>query len=266
MPGRILNIIGVVLFFFTTSAVVAQHKIVLTGVFKGDPLYIQNPYHPGLENFCINSIQVNETQMDINYRLSAIKLNFANYDLYTPVKIVIDHKDICKPVIVNKQAILFHSSFKYTDMLLTDSLMTWTTKGDRPGAVFEIEKLYSNGWSLIHTMEAKGEFKGAEYTYVPELEEGANKYRIKYKENESRYLYSSEMELEFYPEPVQLISAVVSTVVRFNRISDFRIEDKAGETVLSGNGKSIDVRHLKAGEYYIYFDETPVFFLKDSGN
>ncbi|MGB3466786.1 MAG: hypothetical protein WBA74_16010 [Cyclobacteriaceae bacterium] len=266
MSGRIVYIFIASILLLINNRLVAQEEIVLTGVYKGDPLYIQNPYHPGLKNFCINSIKVNEKLLEVDYKLSAIKLNFSEFDLYTPVKITINHKNICKPVIVNKQAILFHSSFKFTDMVLTDSVMTWSTKGDRQDAVFQIEKLYSNGWSLIETVEAKGQFKGAEYQYIPELEEGANKYRIKYKINEDRYLYSSEVELEFYPDPVQLISAVVSTTVRFSRVSEFRIEDKTGETILTGNGKSIDIRHLKAGEYYIFFDDNPIYFLKDAGN
>lgn len=261
---RKIGHIFIVLFLLLSFESIGQEEIVMTGVYKGDPIYIQNPYHPGLENFCINSIEVNNRLLDLNYRLSAINLDFKGIDLYTPVKILINHKNVCKPVIVNKGAILYHTSFKYTDLILTDSIMSWTTKGDRPGAVFEIEKLYGDGWSTTGSVSSTGKFQGDRYEYIPELEEGANKFRIKYKINEERYLYSSELELEFYPEPVKLVSATVANIVRFNRISDFRIEDKDGEVVLSGNGKSINVSHLKAGEYFIYFTDLPILFLKNT--
>lgn len=263
MQKKIGHIFATLLFFISANSL-AQEEIVLTGVFKGDPIFIQNPYHPGLKNFCINSIEINDKLLDIDYSLSAINLDFKGIDLYSPVKISINHKNVCKPVIVNKEAILFHSSFKFTDLVLNDSLMVWTTKGDRSGAVFEVEKLYADGWSLLRTIHSTGKFQGDRYECVPELDEGANKFRIKYKVNENRYLYSSELELEYYPEPVELITATVANIIRFNRVSDFRIEDQSGQTVLAGNGKAINISHLKAGEYFIYFDETPVRFLKNT--
>lgn len=260
----ILRLIFIWLIMISSLHASAQKEVTLTGVYKGDPLYIQNPYHPGLKNFCINSIYVNEKSLTLDYNLSAIKLNFSEYDLYTPVRIKIDYKDVCKPTIVNKDAILFHSSFKYTDIALTDSLLSWSTKGDRPGAVFEIEKLYGDGWSVVTTINSTGDFAGDQYQFIPELSSGANKYRIKYKVSQVRYLYSNEVELEFYPDPVELINETVANVLRLNRVSDFRIEDPTGEVMLTGTGKAIDVSHLKAGEYYIFFDDLAFRFLKNT--
>ena len=57
MQRKIGHIFMTMLLFFSFNAL-AQEEIVITGVFKGDPLFIQNPYHPGLKNFCINSIEV----------------------------------------------------------------------------------------------------------------------------------------------------------------------------------------------------------------
>ena len=241
----------------------AQEEIVLTGVYKGDPLYVQNPYHPGLKNFCINAVYINEKLVPLDYNLSAIKLDFRKYDLYTPVRIKIDHKNVCKPVLVNKDAILFHSSFKYTDIALTDSVLTWSTKGDRPGAVFEIEKLYTNGWEMVSTINSTGQFSGDDYVFTPDLRGGSNKYRIKYKVTNGRYLYSDEVELEFYPDPVALVSETVANVLRLNRVSDYRIEDNDGQVLLTGTAKTIDVSELKAGEYLIFFDELAFRFLKN---
>jgi len=254
----------VLLLLLVSTKSFGQEEIVIAGVYKGTPLYIQNPYHPGLKNFCINSIHVNEDLLTLDYNLSAIKLDFKDLDLYTPVNIKIDHKNVCKPILVNKESILYHSSFKFMDLALNDSSMSWTTKGDRPGAVFEIEKLYADGWNQVETVNSSGLFQGSEYQYIPLLEEGANKYRIKYKVNKNRYLYSSELELEYYPEPVELVSATVANVVRLNRVSEYIIEDETGDVVLTGTGIAIDVRHLKAGEYYIFFDGIPYRFLKNT--
>ncbi len=243
----------------------AQKEIVLTGVFKGEPLYIQNSYHPGLKQFCIDEILVNGKSLHVNYNLSAIKIDFSGFDLYTPVKIKIDHKSVCKPTIINEKAILIHSSFKFTDLVINDSIMYWTTKGDRPGAVFDIEQLYADGWNVVGNVQSTGKFEGDRYEFFPPLTEGANKLRVKYKVTELRYLYSSEIELEYYPEPVKLVSTTVAKTLRFNRPSEYTIEDESGNIVLDGNGLAIDISALKAGEYFVYFgDEAPVRFLKNT--
>ena len=57
MQRKIGHIFATLLFFISFK-LMAQEEIVLTGVFKGDPVFILNPYHPGLKNFCINSIVV----------------------------------------------------------------------------------------------------------------------------------------------------------------------------------------------------------------
>ena len=124
--------------------------------------------------------------------------------------------------------------------------------------------MYGDGWSVVSTINSTGKFAGDQYQFTPELTSGANKFRIKYKVSEQRYLYSNEVELEYYPEPVELVNETVANVLRLNRVSDFRIEDPSGQVLLTGKGKAIDVSHLKAGEYFIFFDELAYRFLKNT--
>lgn len=229
-------------------------EISITGVYKGKPLFIQNPYHPGLNAFCIDEIYVNKRRLDIDYTLSAIQIKFEGLDLYTPVNIKILHKEVCKPVVVNPDAILLHSSFKFTDIVLNDTILTWHTKGDRPNAVFRIEQLFGNGWSVVETQESNGLFEGGDYLYYPEYEEGPNKFRVKYEVRENRYLYSKEVEIEYYPEPIELLTSQVSRSLRISRKAPYEILDSDGNLWLSGNDKIVDVSSLEEGEYFIYFE------------
>ncbi len=242
---------------------VAQPKeIFLTGVYKGKPLFIQNPFHPGKDRFCINEIYVNKKLQNIDLNLSAIQLKFDGFDLYSPVNIKIIHKPVCKPIIINPDAILFHSSFKYVDIALNDTILVWHTKGDRYGAIFEVQKLYANGWEVMETIESEGVFEGAEYQYYPDFDEGPNKYRLKYIVNDDRYLYSKEVEIEYYPEPLQLVATTVNKSLVLTRKVDYEIMDGDGNLMLTGTGKSIDIRSLKEGEYFIYIGDISFKFRK----
>ncbi len=253
----------ILMFFLVTFLPFSQAKeISLTGVYKGKPLFIQNPFHPGQNSFCIDEIYVNKVRLDIDYTLSAIQIKFDGFDLYTPVNIKILHKEVCTPIVVNPDAILFHSSFKFTDVVVNDTALIWHTKGDRPNAIFKIEKLYGNGWETVDTQPSSGLFEGSEYVYYPDFEPGPNKFRVKYEVRANRYLYSPEVEIEYYPEPIELLTTTVTRSLRISRKAEYEILDSDGNLWLTGNDKVVDVSSLKEGEYFIYFGDLSFKFIK----
>ncbi|MCH2046713.1 MAG: hypothetical protein MK212_21545 [Saprospiraceae bacterium] len=260
MQGTRLAILIILLGSFITTSY--GKEVSIAGVYKGKPLFIQNPYHPGLNSFCIDEIYINKRRIDIDYTLSAIQIKFEGFDLYTPVNIKILHKDVCKPIIVNPEAILFHSSFKFTEIAVNDTVLHWHTKGDRPNAIFKVEKLFANGWESIETKQSTGQFEGDEYVYYPEFEEGPNKFRVKYEVRPNRYLYSREVEIEYYPEPIELLTTQVSRSLRISRKAAYEILDGDGTLWLSGNSKTVDVSTLKEGEYFIFFGDLSFKFIK----
>lgn len=249
-----------------TLSVVAQeidvpetrYETNLAGVFQGKVLFIQNPYIKSTKEFCVTEIFVNERLQDIKYDLSAIKLSFSELDIYTPVKIRIVHRDsICSPTIVNPEAILFHTIFRFSEISLTDSTLNWQTKGENGRGQFEIEKLSNGIWINQAIIEADGVYEGAKYAYFPDLEEGANKYRIRYTfpaKSRLSYLYSREVEYDYYPEPIEFSPKSTNALIQFSRASQYEIYDAGGTLVLEGEGSEVDVRRLRSGEYVIYFN------------
>lgn len=235
-----------------------RYETNLAGVYKGETLFIQNPYIKAAKSFCIDEIYVNERLQSIRYDLSAIKLEFASLDLYSPVKIRIVHKDsLCMPTIVNPEAILFHTIFRFSRIALTDSTLNWETKGENGRGQFEIEKLRTGIWINQGIIEAKGIYEGTSYSFFPEMDEGANKFRIRYTfpaKSRLSYLYSPEIEYNFYPEPIQISPKATQSVVRFTRASHFEIYDAGGKLVLEGQGSEADVTRLPRGDYIIYFN------------
>lgn len=240
----------------------------LTGVFQGNTLFIQNPFNPNKREYCVESISINKNRLDINYKVSAIKLDFEGIDRYTPITIRIQHRDtLCKPVIINPEAVLFHTIFRFTEIALTDSSLMWTTKGEKGVGSFEVERLDGFRWSTEEIVEAEGTYEGASYSLFPNLEDGANQFRIKYnfpRGNRVGYLYSWEVDYDYYPEPVEFNPKSAKTRLYLSRAASYKIYDAGSKMVLEGAGTEIDVTVLRQGQYVIYFDEKyPGTFVKE---
>lgn len=230
-------------------------EVDLIGVYQGSSLFIQNPYRAESREFCIKDIYINNRRIDINYGLSAIILDFKGHDLYTPVAIkVVAGDTTCSPVILNPDAILFHTSFKFTAISLSDSALVWKTEGERGFGLYTVEKLLDNFWQEVGNETAEGTFETAVYSYEPVLEEGANKYRVKYDFGNGRYLYSQEVDFDYYPDPVQFSPYRSSTTITLSRYSPYEIYDEDSQMVLTGSGRTVDVSVLPPGEYVIFFD------------
>jgi hypothetical protein len=237
----------------------------LIGVYQGSSLFIQNPYIPQRNEFCVSDVYLNGERQALNYNLSALKLDFTGKDLFTPVTVRIHGRDsLCKPVIINPDAIRFHTSFKFLNVFLSDTALIWETEGERERGTYVIEKLEKGFWNEMGRIEADNLFEEASYSFSPRLIEGGNMYRIKYEFGVNKYLYSPEVLYDFYPEPVTFSPKSVKKKIVFSRAADYEIYDQNGKLVLSGHGKEVDVSRLFSGSYIIYFDgEDPGSFVKE---
>lgn len=204
----------------------------------------------------------------LNYKLSALKLDFEGFDMFTPVNITVVHSDtICSPILINSEAVLFHTIFRFTSINLTDSALTWVTKGERGVGSFSIEKLENGFWNEKAFVEATGVYEEATYSFFPNLEEGANKYRVRYKfppRSRATYLYSDETDFDYYPEPVEFKPASAKTRLYLSRMTPYEIYNDSSSLVLTGRGQEIDVTVLRQGRYVIYFNgKDPGTFIKE---
>ena len=115
--------------------------------------------------------------------------------------------------------------------------------------------------------EALGRYEGTQYTYFPNLEEGANKYRIRYnfpRNSWAGYLFSWEVDFDHYPEPVDFKPGSAKTKVYLSRSTHYEIYDAGNKLVLEGQGTVIDVTVLRQGQYVIYFNgKDPGTFIKE---
>lgn len=249
--------------FFLSEYWQGAAEMHITGVYQGKSLFIQNPYNPETRSFCVLSVEVNGRPVAVATRSSGIKLDFAEVDEYAPLAIKITHKEGCKPLVINPDAINFHSIFSFDEVGFADSVLVWSTKGEQSEAVFVIQKYDLGIWLEADTIPSKGQFGGAEYSYFPDLEEGANKLRVKYMRPDGEYLFSREVDFHFYPEPVTFRPFSTDSKLFLSRFADYEIFDAAGDLVMSGKGNVVDVSQLPSGDYVIYFNkEDPGVFRK----
>ncbi len=236
----------------------------MAGVYQGRSVFIQNSYDPGSKEFCVKKVSVNERVLNINYRLSAIKVDFDHVDLYTPVSIKITHKEGCNPIIINPDAIFFHSIFSFEEIQVSDSLITWRTVGEKPGeGQYVVEYIEGGLWTEQSMIPAQNKFEGATYSYSPQVTVGSNKFRIKHIFPLGDFLYSRELDLHHYPEPVTFTPKATNNKVFFSRPAYYQIYDAGSNQVLDGTGAEVDVSRLPRGDYVIYFDgDDPGMFTK----
>ncbi len=251
-----LRVISFLCFILTALCSYAQiEKTQVAGVFQGKTLFIQNPYEPKSKTFCIQSIELNGKNLEFNKKSSAVKIDFKTIDENAPVYILIVHGEKCMPIIINPDAINFHSVFSVLEIGFQDSVLIWKTSGEEESFSYIVEKYNLGIWEEMKEIPSKGKFGGATYIHYPFLKEGANKLRVRCEMGNGSYIYSPEVDFHFYPEPVTFFPFATATSLKLSRTATFEIFDAGGQLVLTGEGNSIDVSALQRGDYVIYFDK-----------
>lgn len=231
----------------------STNEISYSGVYKGTPLFIQNPYLPHLKSYCIREITVNKKRVDMDYNKSALILSFETNERYSPVAIRIQYADsTCVPVFLNPDAITYHSVFAFEHAAINDSSIMWVAKGEQPGATYTVESFYLGSWEVEEAIQARGIYGGTTYTFFPKFRDGANKFRVKYA-LEEQVLYSYELEHVIYPEPISFKR--IENVLVLSRSCDYVVYDAENLEVLSGSGKEINISFIPSGDYTLAFNE-----------
>ena len=102
------------LIIFNAFQIDPDYSTEYIGVYRGNSLFIQNPYQNESSNYCITKIDLNGKALNLNYQLSALILDFNKIDLFSPVSVKIFSKDsLCKPIVINPDAIFYHSNFSF---------------------------------------------------------------------------------------------------------------------------------------------------------
>ncbi|MFC2125273.1 T9SS C-terminal target domain-containing protein [Bacteroidota bacterium] len=256
-----LSLLLIIAFLICGKSIAGE--IVITGIYNGKNLYIQNPAIPDKGGFCTIKAYVNDVEVVHNPTTSAYEVDLSSVSLGQEVSIKIVHHDGCKPVVINPQVIKEKNPFKFVMIQLKDNTLGWTTSGDKIGDYYYVEKRIGEKWIMIKSLKAKGKIEKNNYSIGIMNSVGDNKYRIKCIQTGGFINYSPLVTYYSKNTPVTFYPTQVDDKIYLSRIADFEVLDVHGALMANGKQKEINVNELSAGLYYLVLeDKTEKFYKK----
>lgn len=244
-----------ILFSFTCTAGVIE----LEGIFQGKNLYVMNPFSASGVGFCVFEVTVNGqvTTDEINSSAFEIDLSIFQFKVGDKIKIVIKHKENCKPKVLNPEVLKPKSTYTVTSINIDkNGTLSWTTTGESGSLPFIVEQYRWNKWIKSGEVEGKGTSAANNYSLKVNPHSGNNKFRIKQIDYSKTPKYSQEVPFRSMQPPISLPSKKISTEILFSGETMYEIYDFYGNIVLKGTGAKIDVTGLEKGKYFLNYDNT----------
>jgi len=250
-------------FFILSHISVLAGEIVLSGVYQGKNLYVQNPFSADKKNFCTDEVFVNGTQKMSNIKSSAFEIDLSFLAINDPVTVKITYKDECMPKVLNAYVLRPSASFLFNAFNVNANELNWTTTGEKAQFMYTVEQLINNNWRTVTTVPAKGDASGI-YNVPVTHQYKINKYRIKAQDQDNHQIYFSKaVDFILSEEPVTFYPKSVNTKITLSREADYEVRSLKGEVIKKGKGTEIPLADLKTGVYYLNInDRTERFFKK----
>lgn len=248
--------------------VYAKSEIRLSGIYKGENLYVENPYSVSGVGFCVSEVLVNgnTTTDEINSSFFEIDLSVFNFKYGDFVDIIIKHRDGCRPRILNKEVISPESTFEIKYIVANKyAYISWATINEHGSLPFIIEQYRWNKWIRVGSVRGKGTGRLNKYTFDINYHSGKNKFRIKQIGSNKKARYSQNVvynnnipELTFIPGN----GSIVSNIIYFSSETRYEIYDYYGKLIKTGNAQEVKVDKLKKGTYFLNYDNKTETFTK----
>lgn len=238
------------------------NTLTLNGAYQGKNLYVQNPFTTNMKDFCTNEVYVNGEKVMTQIKSSAFEIDLSYLAVNEPITIEIIHKSDCKPKVLNAQVIRLNSNLQFTNLVATESSISWSTKGEKLGDKMFVEQFLYNTWVSIKEISSKGSSSNSSYSAESHHTSGINKYRVKYLDKDGVAFYSHIVEFQSVLPEITFYPKRVSNKIYLSRGSDYEITDEKGVVLNKGKGKEIPCETLKDGVYYLNVDNKTEKFLK----
>lgn len=243
-----------VLFCFLCIGNLQAGVVVLTGLYQGKDIYVQNPLSENQKDYCTKEVFLNDVKVLTNIKSSVFEVKLAKLNLGDSVNIRIVHTNGCQPKILNPHVIKVNSAFKFLAFTVDEKKLVWETRGEKATGKVFVEQYLNNAWSVVVELPAKGSSTHNAYTQNELHCSGRNKYRIKYEERDGLTFYSTVVEYASNKPPVSFYPKRVTSIVKFSREISYEVIDNLGNSVKKGYGAEVDMSDLKEGLYYLNFD------------
>ncbi|MCY4418500.1 MAG: hypothetical protein OXB93_01475 [Cytophagales bacterium] len=261
-----------IIFIFFFSALLsyglsAQKIYSLSGVYKGENLWVQNPFLPKTQEFCVQQVRLNGKTILKDIKLSAFQIDMDMYlrsrNLYDPVRISLVHEEDCVPHVPNVEVISPDASFLFTSVFISADTLYWEVRDEAPKAEYLVERLQEVGrWE--HQTRVPVDRIGMERSYfvIPEFKTGLNKFRIRYISPDQEDILSMFTETHYAAKEINFYPLPVKDKMTLSKKTYFEILNLKNEVLLKGDVRVIPLRRLPPGSYYIVLDGRKYPFVK----
>jgi len=224
-------------------------EILLSGVYRGKDIFIQNPFTNLEGSFCVEYIEVNGKRVIEQPDVSALKVDLSAFSISDSVHILIKHHNVCTPRVLNADVLDAANSFSYIQIIADDASISWVTTGELPGrGWYEILKMKLDGWMPIDTVLAKGNLDNNQYSVGVQHYSGENLFKLVYH-YESRSIDSDQFDFYSDLEPITFFPEdQIYDLITLSRPTDYVIKTHDGRILLAGYGQDIVVSALPYGE------------------
>lgn len=236
-------------------------KLIVEGVYLGKSLYIQNPERND-GSYCITSINVNGRPFKTQ-KASAFRLDLFSFSIGTPVKIVVEYKDGCKPRIVNPQVIEPQKPFQFQWVRIDQDTLQWQTSGAIEHGRYFIMKQFTDRAEMIKVVNVSPKDTDKNHKVFVKHRYGNNTYFLKYLDYTGNEYFSEQVHyfsnvqdsVSFYPKEVE-------DFITFSEEVSYIITNEKGKIVKQGLANTVNCEELKPGVYFIDLNKKKNKFIK----
>ncbi len=241
------------------------NRMVLTGIFQGKNLYIQNPSFSG-PGFCITRCTVNGEAPCENKSAFELDLYCHKLKLGDSVIVVIEHAKGCKPKILNPEVLLPESTFEIVDIdISTSGVLKWTTMMESGSLPFIIEQFRWGKWVKLGEVDGVGTGNMHEYSFNIQgnLHADLNKFRVKQIGFSGKPRLSESVEVDFGIQEISVLKKQRKIgKLYFTAETRYEVYDTYGNYVKKGFGSEIDLSQMRKGFYYVNYGNKAMKFAK----
>jgi hypothetical protein len=267
---KMKKILFAIFSLFVSTAGFSTGVIVLEGNYQGKNLYVQNPFAGSGVGFCVMEVRVNGNVTTDEWASSAFEIDFRNLQLKLgdKVEVKIQHKDDCKPKILNPEVLKPKSTFDVISMSVDkDLIFKWSTKGETGKLPYIIEQFRWNKWVKVGEVEGNGTPAENSYSFKVSPHSGKNQYRVKQVDYTGQPKLSKTVDYLSTTPEISFSPAKVSKEITFTAGSTptetmFEIYDQFGNIVKRGFASVVDASNLPKGAYYLNYDNKMGEFIK----
>jgi hypothetical protein len=248
-----------VLCMIASSLGVSAETMELEGIYQGKDLYVKNPFTEDGVGFCVYEVYVNGdlTRDEVNSSAFAVDFNILGVEVGSTVVVTIKHKAGCKPLVLNPEAIMPHSTFEISQIGVENNTLTWKATNESGALPYIVEQFRWNKWVKAGEVMGSGTKDAETYEFQLTPYSGENRVRVKQLDYTGETRYSDEITYESSKSPVRFSPKKPETKINFSTATRYEIFDKYGKLVKTGYDNSVSVSDLKSGEkYYLNYDNS----------